>query len=80
MTSILSKNYISDDTKKKYQMIDVNVYQENIFHTKMILNEYNLNNYLFGVGVDELSSGEQDAINENLQKEMMEIYYGRNMN
>lgn len=74
------QNYISEDTKVKYQMIDVNVYQENIFHTKMLLNEYNLNNYLFGISVDNLSSEEQDTINENLQKEMMEIYYGRNMN
>lgn len=29
-------------------MIDVNVYQENIFHTKMILKDFNLDNYLFG--------------------------------
>jgi len=74
------QNYISNDTKEKYQIIDVNVYQENIFHTKMILNEYNLNNYLFGIDVNELSTDEQDSINENLQKEMMEIYYGRNIN
>ncbi len=73
------QNYISDDTKEKYQMIDVNVYQENIFHTKMLLNEHNLNNYLFGISVDDLSAEEQETINENLQKEMMEIYYGRNM-
>ena len=30
-------------------MIDVNVYQENIFHTKMILKEFDLDNYLFGI-------------------------------
>ena len=74
------QNYISEDTKEKYQMIDVNVYQENIFHTKMLLNEHNLNNYLFGISVDDLSAEEQETINENLQKEMMEIYYGRNIN
>lgn len=28
-------------------MIDVNVYQENIFHTKMMLKETELENYLF---------------------------------
>ena len=30
-------------------MIDVNVYQENIFHTKMLLKEFDLDHYLFGV-------------------------------
>lgn len=30
-------------------MIDVNVYQENIFHTKMMLKEYDINNYLLGL-------------------------------
>ncbi len=40
------QNYIADDTKALYQMIDVNVYQENIFHTKMMLKETNLENYL----------------------------------
>ena len=30
------QNYVSEDTENAYQMIDVNVYQENTFHTKMI--------------------------------------------
>jgi hypothetical protein len=29
-------------------MIDVNVYQDNIFHTKMMLKDFDLDNYLFG--------------------------------
>ena len=32
LTSI--QNYINKENRDKYQMIDVNVYQENIFHTK----------------------------------------------
>ena len=42
------QNYISSKTRDRYQMIDVNVYQDNIFHTKMILKEFDLDNYLFG--------------------------------
>ncbi|HEB99916.1 MAG TPA: adenosylmethionine decarboxylase, partial [Thiotrichales bacterium] len=42
------QNFMSRDTKERYQMIDVNIYQENIFHTKMILKEFDLDNYLFG--------------------------------
>ena len=42
------QNYMSSKTREQYQMIDVNVYQENIFHTKMILKEFDLDHYLFG--------------------------------
>ncbi|HEB67633.1 MAG TPA: adenosylmethionine decarboxylase, partial [Gammaproteobacteria bacterium] len=43
------QNFIARDTKDRYQMIDVNVYQENIFHTKMIRKEFDLDNYLFNI-------------------------------
>jgi S-adenosylmethionine decarboxylase len=60
-------------------MIDVNVYQENIFHTKMVLKEFDLDSYLFGVDVDDVSPKEQRAISDKLRREMMEIFYGRNI-
>ena len=43
------QNYISRETRDLYQMIDVNVYQDNIFHTKMILKEFDLDNYLLAL-------------------------------
>ena len=73
------QNFISKDTQDRYQMIDVNVYQENIFHTKMILKEFALNNYLFGAGEADLSPAETKKIMQQLQKEMAEIFYGRNI-
>jgi S-adenosylmethionine decarboxylase len=73
------QNYISRDTGDRYQMIDVNVYQENIFHTKMILKEFEISNYLFGVGKDELSSVESRKIRQRLKREMAAIFYGRNL-
>ncbi|WJW75851.1 adenosylmethionine decarboxylase [Thiohalobacter sp. IOR34] len=73
------QNFMSRDTRDRYQMIDVNVYQENIFHTKMILKEFDLDNYLFGTGVDELTPREEREIRKRLQHEMAEIFYGRNM-
>lgn len=73
------QNFIADDTKQLYQMIDVNVYQENIFHTKMRLKELELNNYLFGVDADELDADEQERITQQLEREVLEIYYGRNL-
>ena len=50
------QNFIARDTKNIYQMVDVNVYQENIFHTKMMLTEFELDNYLFGMDATDLGS------------------------
>lgn len=60
-------------------MIDVNVYQENLFHTKMMLKEADLNNYLFGMGKDSMTPDEQKAISKKVFREMREVFYGRNL-
>jgi S-adenosylmethionine decarboxylase len=73
------QNYLSRETKARYQMIDVNVYQENIFHTKMMLKESDLDNYLFDIQVSDLSPQEQDKISRRLRREMMEIFYSENI-
>ncbi len=73
------QNYISEETLDSYHAVDVNVYQENIFHTKMILKEFDLDNYLFGTGKKELLQGEKKRIKQRLKKEMSEIFYGRNI-
>ncbi len=73
------QNYLSDDTKERYQMIDVNIYQENIFHTKMMLKDFTLDDYLFDISESDLEPAEAEAIREALQREMYEIFFGRNM-
>lgn len=73
------QNYLSEDTKDAYQMIDVNVYQDNMFHTKMILKDFNLDNYVFGVDAADLPEEEAQQIHDRLQKEMLEIFYSRNL-
>lgn len=73
------QNYLPRHFKDMYQMIDVNVYQENIFHTKMILKEFDLDNYLFGVAADDLDVKERKGIKQRLTREMAEIFYGRNL-
>ncbi len=73
------QNFIAKDTRDHYHMIDVNVYQENIFHTKMMLKEFELDNYLFGVDENELPARERRAIRRRVQREMLEIFYGRNI-
>ncbi|CQR23506.1 S-adenosylmethionine decarboxylase [Yersinia enterocolitica] len=70
---------MSDDMKALYHMMDVNVYQENIFHTKMMLKDFDLKHYLFNAKPEELSAQERERITRLLYKEMQEIYYGRNV-
>lgn len=60
-------------------MIDVNVYQENIFHTKCKLKKFDLDNYLFGYTKDKLPVEEQLLIEKKLKLEMDEIFYGKNI-
>jgi S-adenosylmethionine decarboxylase len=73
------QNFIAKDIRDKYQMIDVCVYQENIFHTKMRLKELDLDTYLFGEGASELPPRESKRIRERVNHEIMEIFYGRNI-
>ena len=73
------QNFMTEDTKEAYQMMDVNVYQENLFHTKMMLKETDLNTYLFGLSTDDLSDEEEEEIRSKLTREMQEIFYGRNL-
>jgi S-adenosylmethionine decarboxylase len=73
------QNFIPKDIKNRYQMIDVNVYQENIFHTKCMLKDFDLDNYLFGFTKDDIHPGEARQITKKLRKEMEEIFYGRNI-
>jgi S-adenosylmethionine decarboxylase len=74
------QNYIGKDVKDLYTMVDVNVYQENIFHTKMILKDFHLDNYLFKINEDDLSATDRKRIRKQLKWEMQEIFYGRNLN
>ncbi len=77
ITSI--QNFIEKDTLKRYDTTDINVYQSNIYHTKMMLKEINLDNYLFRVNSYELSPSTRLEIRERLSKEMIEIYSGTNL-
>lgn len=73
------QNYLSQDTLNAYQIVDVNVYQENLFHTKMLLKEFVLDDYLFGLGEQDLEEDQKADVRARLRREMLEIFYGRNM-
>jgi len=73
------QNFMPQDMKALYDMTDVNVYQENIFHTKMLLKAFDLKHYMFHTRPQDLTAAERDAITQLLWKEMREIYYGHNI-
>ena len=73
------QQYIERKTLDLYNCVDINIYQENLFHTKMQLRKLDLDNYLFGTGVKDLDKGEQQRIASLLQKEMTEIFYSKNI-
>jgi S-adenosylmethionine decarboxylase len=73
------QNYLSVDTRDSYQMTDVNVYQENLFHTKMLLKNFELDNYLFGDATSSLSAEQRAQVTDRVKHEMLEIFYARNV-
>ncbi len=77
ITSI--QDFIDEATLDIYNATDINVYQANMFHTRMMIKELDLSNYLFNTSAYDLSAEERGKILENLRKEMIEIYSGRNI-
>ncbi|MEW6332163.1 MAG: adenosylmethionine decarboxylase [Pseudomonadota bacterium] len=73
------QNFVDKNTLTRYQAMDVNVYQENLFHTKMMLKDSKLDNYLFGVKEAELTPQDNKVVTQRLKHEMAEIFYGTNM-
>lgn len=77
ITSI--QNFIDPKTLETYDAMDINIYQANLFHTRMLIKELNLQNYLFNTDVYELPPKLRLAINDNLRREMIEIFSGKNV-
>jgi len=73
------QDYLHKSIKARYEMLDVNVYQENLFHTKMHLKEFDLDQYLFEEKARNLSFKERMKIEARLKREIEELYHGRNL-
>ena len=58
---------------------DVNVYQSNFFHTKMLIKDIEVQNYLFKKDVYELTPSQRLEITDSLRREMIEIFSGMNI-
>lgn len=77
ITSI--QDYVSDEILDNYTAYDINIVSDNIFHTKMMLKNLKLENYLFGPEIEKLSKSERSRIKTLLRKEMQEIFECRNI-
>jgi S-adenosylmethionine decarboxylase len=73
------QDYLSKAILTRYEMIDVNVYQENIFHTKMHVKEFDLDTYLFEAKAKSLSFKDRLRIEGQLKREIEELFHGRNL-
>ena len=77
ITSI--QDFVDDKLLERYDAVDVNVYQSNIFHTKMLIKEIHLQNYLFNTDAYEVPPMSRLTITHNLRQEMIEIFSGKNI-
>jgi S-adenosylmethionine decarboxylase len=77
ITSI--QDYIDDATLELYDAVDINVYSANLFHTKMMIKDIVLQNYLFNADVYEISPKIRLDITNALRREMIEIFSGKNV-
>lgn len=77
ITSI--QDYVARDTLQRYDAVDINVYEANLFHTKMMIKDVDLQNYLFNADVYEISPSVRLSIMNSLRREMIEIFSGRNV-
>ena len=73
------QEFLAKNIKSRYEMIDVNVYQENIFNTKMHLKEFDLDTYLFEEKARNLSFKERMRIEALLKREIEELFHARNL-
>ena len=73
------QDYLTKPIKQKYEMVDVNVYQENLFHTKMHLKEFDLDTYLFEEKARNLGFKDRQRIEMQLRREIEELFHGRNL-
>jgi len=77
MTSI--QEFIDPRTLLRYDAVDINVYQASLYHTKMLIKELDLQDYLFNTDAYEIPPKLRLSITDSLRREMIEIYSGRNV-
>ena len=68
------QDYIPEELLNDYLAYDINIINDNIFHTKMQKKEIRLVNYLFGDDEASLSKTERKKIRDKLRTEIQEVF------
>ena len=68
------RDYISPQILSLYETEDMNVTEANIYHTKMMLKDIDLQNYLFNTDVNDISEKKRKEYTANIRREMKEIF------
>ncbi len=73
------QEYLAPDTLRKYQAVDVNLPRENLFHTRLMVKDFELNDYLYGTQDKDFTPEERDGIQRRVRRELWEIFHGKNL-
>ncbi len=73
------QDFIDPETLLRYDAMDINVYAANLFHTRMMVKEIDLQNYLFKTDAYELPPKQRLEMTGNLRREMIEIFSNKNI-
>lgn len=73
------QDYIDEDVLADYLAYDINILSDTIFHTKMRKKNLNLDDYLFGDEIHELTETERSRVKKMLTKEIQEIFECANL-
>ncbi len=73
------QNYIDNKTLLRYDAVDINVYAASLYHTKMLIKDIDLQNYLFNEDVYEIPPKRRLEIHDSLRREMIEIFQSTNV-
>lgn len=71
------QGFICPDTLARYRVVDANLPRENLFHSRMMLKTFDLDQHLFGSVGEALDAAEQAAVERRLRREMVEIFSAR---
>jgi S-adenosylmethionine decarboxylase len=73
------QDFVDTDILERYEAVDINILERNLFHTRLMVRDFDLDDHLFGEGVDEMDPDEQILVSRRVQQEMLEIFHGRNL-
>ncbi len=70
-------DFVSDDVLKRYKYYETNNYQDSLFHSKMILKNFDLDDYLFKKE-EKIGERSREKVIRLIKKQMEDIFYSSN--